>query len=245
MLTLINAILSSLFLMPFIVLGMVMVGKHTYTFFREHPMLGHSGKAEAITTSAIVLVISAVIVAIPHGFMAKVGVLGLVALAINLVYICVALYYLKKWIMSAVRGTQDELTKQASAFHTTAFQKSAMGLTALLASSSDSAAPLSDAKKAAIIERITKARALDHIPKNTLVNLFTGYLTSIENNSSMFAWEDTMKAIKSLPGLANQTDVALRVAMALVGGKDGTGIDEAGLERVTAALGLDHTRYSK
>ena len=245
MLTLVNAILSSFFLMPFIILGMTMVGKHTYTFFRTHPVLGHSGKAEAITTSGIVLVISAVIVAIPHGFMAKVGVLGLLALAINLMYIGVALYYLKKWIMSAVRGTQDDLTKQAAAFHTTAFQKSAMGLAALLASSGNSATPLSEAKKAAIIERINQAKALDHLPKNTLVSLFTSYLTTIENDSSLFNWEDTMKAIKSLPAQGNQTDVALRVAIAIVGGKEGKELDEAGLERVTAALGLDHSSYSK
>lgn len=245
MLTLINAILSSFFLMPFIMLGMVMVGKHTYTFFRTHPLLGHSGKAEAITSSAIVMVISAVIVAIPHGFLAKVGVLGILALAINLVYIGVALYYLKKWIMNAVRGTQDDLTKQASAFRTTAFQKSAMGLTALLASSGNSADTLTDTKKAAIIERINKAKALDHLPKETLVNMFTDYLTSIENISGMFNWEDIMKAIKSLPAQGNQTDVALRVAIAVVGGKDGKELDEASLERVANALGLEPSSYSK
>lgn len=242
MLTLFNSLLSSFVLMPFIAFGAIMVGYNTYKFFRAHPLLGRSGKAEAITSAVIVIILNAVIVSIPHGGLGKVGPIGMLALGINLMYVGVALWYMKKWIMNAVRSTQDDLTKRASAFSTTAFRKATMGFTALLLVPASEATP--ETKKTEVAARIKSHSALSHLPADELVTLFSGYLSAIEGNS-MFGWEDTLATIKKLPGQGDQTDVALRVAINIVGGKTGAEVNKERLAHVVEALGLDLANYAK
>lgn len=238
MLMLINSILSSFFLLPLILVGMAMVGYNTYKFFRTHPLLGYSGKAEAITSAGVVLVLSAVIVAIPHGALGKAGLLALFSLAVNLVYVVVALHYLKKWILGAVRATQDDLTRRAAAFHTTAFQKAAMGFAALLLREG-----VTEAEKAEVQKRIAESSALNHLTSASLLGYFNHYAGCIICNP-MFGWEDTVKHVKDLPASGDQTDIALRVAISVVGGKDGAQLDKARLDQLVAALGVDAAAYS-
>ncbi len=236
MLLLASALLSSVFLLPLIFLGMAMTGYNTYKFFRAHPLMGRSGMAEAITTSAIILVISALIVAIPHGFLGKAGLLAYLALGVNVVYTVVALYYLQKWAIKAVRGSQDELTKRAAAFTTSAFQKSVMGLTALLLGETVDAA-----RKEEIVRRIGKSKPLSHLPTAKLLGIFRFVCSDIE--SAMFGWENAMNEVRRQPGPVGQKDIALRVAMAIVGGKNGSELDNKLLERVVEALNLDIELY--
>jgi tellurite resistance protein len=236
MLLLASALLSSAFLLPLIFLGMAMAGYNTYKFFRANPLLGRSGTAEAITGSAIILVISALIVAIPHGFLGKAGLLAFLALGVNVVYTVVALYYLQKWFLKAVRGSQDELTQRAAAFTTSAFQKSVMGLTALLLGENVDAE-----RKEEIVRRIGKSKPLSHLPTQKLLGIFRFVCSDIE--SKMFGWESAMQEVRRQPGPVDQKDVALRVAIAIVGGKNGSELDAELLERVVEALNLDIELY--
>lgn len=236
MLLLASALLSSVFLLPLILLGMAMAGYNTYKFFRAHPLLGRSGTAEAITGSGIILVLSALIVAIPHGFLGKAGLLAYLALGVNVVYTALALYYLQKWVIKAVRGSQDELTKRAATFTTSAFQKSVMGTTALLLGEN-----VEPARKEEIIRRIGKSKPLSHLPAAKLIGTFRFVCSDIE--SAMFGWENAMQEVRRQPGPVEQKDVALRVAMAIVGGKNGSELNNEMLERVVEALNLDIDHY--
>lgn len=231
MLMLLNSLFSSFVLMPFILLGMAMVGYNTYKFFRTHPLLGQSGKAEAVTSAAGVLVISALIVAIPHGFLGKVGIIAMVALAVNVIYVLVALYYLKKWVMKGVRSTQDELTQRASALHTTAFQKATMGMTALLLADDVGADRLNE-----ITKRIKDSSALSHLPSDTLIGYFTSSRAVIAEG--MFGWEDMAKKVRELPAQNDESEIALRVAITIVGGKKNAELDRARLQRLLLALNV-------
>jgi tellurite resistance protein len=236
----INALLSLILLIP-IILGMVMVSHNTYKFFGSHPELGLANEKKAITIAVAVFLVSALVVASP--LIGTGGALDVFASVVSLAYVGIALYYLKKWVMQTIHTTHDELTKCASAISTVTFQKSAMGITALLLSSGKSTEPVSDEQRNEIIDRINHARAFDHLPTDALVGYFQAYLGDIEHPVCMYARENTLDKVKKLTGQSYETDIAMKVAASIVGGKHGKNLDRVRLEQVARTLGLDPANY--
>ena len=60
----------------------------------------------------------------------------------------------------------------------------------------------------------------------------------------MYAWENTLNKVKNLTEDRYQTDVAMRVAVSIVGGRNARNIDQARLHQVVGALGLDPSNYT-
>ncbi len=237
----ITALLPFVLLMP-VILGMIMVSHNIYKFFGSHPELGFSSESKAIAIAVFIFIISGVIVAMP--FLGMGGLVEVLALLITFAYFVVALYYLKKWVMQAIYTTHDELTKCASAITAVSFQKSVMGLTALLLASGKRTELLSDEQKEEIVERIKHARAFDHLPTDALVGYFNTYLGDIEHPVCMYAWESTLNRVKQLSADSYQTDIAMRLAVSIVGGRRGRNIDQTRLQLVADGLGLDSSKYA-
>ncbi len=119
-----------------------------------------------------------------------------------------------------------------------------MGLTALLLASGKRTELLSDEQKEEIVERIKHARAFDHLPTDALVGYFNTYLGDIEHPVCMYAWESTLNKVKQLSADRYQTDIAMRLALSIVGGRRGRNIDQTRLQLVADGLGLDSSKYT-
>ncbi|MBP9810513.1 hypothetical protein KBF38_19575, partial [bacterium] len=115
---------------------------------------------------------------------------------------------------------------------------------ALLLASGKRTEILTDEQRDEVVERIKHARAFDHLPTDALVGYFNTYLGDIEHPVCMYAWESTLNEVKELSDDRYQTDVAMRVAVSIVGGRNGRNIDTARLQQVADALGLDPSKYA-
>ena len=237
----VNALLFIVLLMP-VILGMTMVSHNIYRFFGSHPELGFSSENNAIAIAVFFFIVSGAIVAVPVIGMG--GIFAVVSMLVTFAYVAVALYYVKKWVMQTIHTTHDELTKCASAISTTSFQKSTMGMTALLLASGKRSEILSDEQRDEIVERIKHARAFDHLPTDALIGYFNTYLGDIEHPVCMYAWESTLNKVSELSDDRYQTDIAMRVAVSIVGGRDARNIDQARLQEIAGALGLDSSKYT-
>jgi tellurite resistance protein len=237
----VNALVFIVLLMP-VILGMTMVSHNIYRFFGSHPELGFSSENNAIVMAVLSFIVSGAIVAMPLTGIG--GAFAVVSFLVTLAYVGVALYYVKKWVMQTIHTTHDELTKCASAITTTSFQKSTMGMTALLLASGKRTEILTDEQRAEVVERIKHARAFDHLPTDALVGYFNTYLGDIEHPVCMYAWESTLNKVKGLSDDRYQTDIAMRVAVSIVGGRNGRNIDMDRLQQVAGTLGLDPSKYT-
>lgn len=236
----INIIFTLISFLP-VILGIIMVSHNTYKFFGSHPELGFDSENQAITVATLVFVVSLAITTLPH--LGASGPLTVFALLLSIAYVIVALYYLKKWLIMSFRTTHDELTQRALAINSATFQRTTMGLTALLLSSGKSTEQTSESVKAEIQERIKHARVFDHLPTDALLGYFEEYLGAVENPVCMYAWENTLHKVKVNVSKQYETDIALRVAMQLVGGKDSRSLNQDRLKHIVSALSLDTSKY--
>jgi hypothetical protein len=136
-------------------------------------------------------------------------------------------------------------TERASTLNSVSFQKTAMGLTALLLSSGKSTETTTREQRAEIHERIKHARVFDHLPTNTLIGYFEESLNNAEHHVCMYAWDNTLNQIKRNTTKQYETDIALQVAMKLVGGKDVSTINQERLSCIVKTLGLEKSKYCR
>jgi len=236
----INIIFTLISFLP-VILGIIMVSHNTYKFFGNHPELGFDTVNKATLVASLVFLVSILVTAPTH--FGAAGASSVFALLVSLAYVIVALYYLKKWLVMTFRTTHDELTERASTLNSASFQKTAMGLTALLLSSGKSTDTTTREQRAEIHERIKHARVFDHLPTNTLIGYFEESLSAAEHPVCMYAWDNTLNQIKRNATKQYETDIALQVALKLVGGKDVSTINQERLSCIVNALGLEKSKY--
>jgi len=90
--------LFSLFVVPFVVLGLLLTTKSIYFWLRKHPKLGQSAPNKAGLVAFIFAGLSAGLIAAPHFLTGALGLFNYVLAVVYVTFIVVGLVHVWKWL---------------------------------------------------------------------------------------------------------------------------------------------------
>ena len=100
--------LLSLWTLPILLLGMLMVGVNIFRFLRHHPRFGQSNRKDAIRDAVVVVLVLAAFLAAPQFLVATSVVLRTVFWVLYAGFIGTGIRYLVKWGSLIVNKEEQE-----------------------------------------------------------------------------------------------------------------------------------------